>query len=217
MKLLTSPKKTISSRHISVAAEAMAAAQFALNGFDVLEQAGRARFFYDLGVAKSGGMLKVSVHGSLDGFWDLVDSYLDRKMNRRVTRADYHRAIGLWLKHHSFLTCCLVQFESEDLGGMPRIYLASAAEIAAKLHELADKLGDTALYEQFEVTNGFDGTHVTETLPASWRFSATRIKELLESPSEETTLRYRFSSAATCAECAEAKPAACVKCLPMMN
>ena len=78
MSPVASPQVQLSSRQLSAAAENIAAAQFSLYGFDVLEQAGRARFVYDLGVAKSGGMMKVMVHGSLDGFWELVETYLER-------------------------------------------------------------------------------------------------------------------------------------------
>ena len=78
MSPVASPQLQLSSRQVSAAAENIAAAQFSLYGFDVLEQAGQARFVYDLGVAKSGGMMKVMVHGSLDGLWELVEPYLER-------------------------------------------------------------------------------------------------------------------------------------------
>jgi len=94
-----SPQPQLSSRQVSAAAENLAAAQFSLYGFDVLEQASRARFVYDLGVAKSGGMMKVTVHGSLDGFWDLVEAYLEQTSSGN---ADYHRAIDRWLENHGW-------------------------------------------------------------------------------------------------------------------
>jgi len=76
MSPVASPQEQLSNQQVSAAAENLAAAQFSLFGFDVLEQASRGRFVYDLGVARSGGMIKVMVHGSLDGFWDLVEAYL---------------------------------------------------------------------------------------------------------------------------------------------
>ncbi|HWG20835.1 MAG TPA: hypothetical protein VG225_09915 [Terracidiphilus sp.] len=178
MRLVTSPERKLSLRQISAAAENIAAAQFAMCGFDVLPQAGRSRFFYDLGIANSGGMLKVSVHGSLYGFWNLVDPYLDKPARAGGAMPDYHRAIDKWLQRQGAgVTCCLVQFEEADLSRMPRIYLASAAEIAEKLHQSADRLGDSALYEEYEEADG-NGLHRVESLPAGWRFSAARVAEL---------------------------------------
>ncbi len=216
MSSLTSPH-TLSTRQVSVAAENIAAAQFSLYGFDVLEQAGRAKFVYDLGVAKSGGMMKVVVRGSLDGFWDLLEPYLERNPRFSPTKSDYHRAIDLWLEHHSSrVTCCLVKFESPELRQMPRIYLASAAEIAWKLHEITEHLGESALCEEYEIVDSY-GARRIESLPAKWLFSQTRIAELMRSPEGDKPLKFRISPAAACTACAEVQPAACVQCLPMMN
>src|SRR3954454_4860029 len=103
MSPAASPQPQLSAQQVSAAAENLAAAQFSLYGFDVLEHSGCARFVYDLGVAKSGGMMKVMVHGSLDGFWDLVEPYLDRAL---PTRSGYHRAISLWLENHGPRVVC---------------------------------------------------------------------------------------------------------------
>lgn len=218
MRVLTSssiPHKRLSSRQISAAAENIAAAQFAMHGFDLLEQGGQTRYFYDLGVANAGGMMKVTVYGSFRGFWNLVDPFLYKAPASR-TRSDDHRAIGRWLERQGAkVTFCLVQFELADLSRMPRIYLATAGEIAARLHESVEMLGDTALYEEFEIEDA-GGRHTVETLPARWRFSQERIAELMETP-ESKAIEFRFSEAATCAVCATAESAACAKCLPMMN
>jgi hypothetical protein len=212
-----SPQQKLSSRQVSAAAENIAAAQFSLYGFDVLEQAGQARFVYDLGVAKSGGMIKVLVHGSLDGFWDLVEPYLERTPQTKTTRADYHRAIDRWLEHHGRrIACCLVKFESAELHQMPRLYLASAAEIAEKLHEIAEQAGATALCEEYEVSDAY-GARRIESLPAKWRFSQTRIAELMRHPEGERPLRFRFSAATRCVACADSQTADCLECGPMMN
>lgn len=215
MLLLASPEKKISTRQLSVAAEKIAAAKFALCGFDVQEQDGRTKF--DLGIAKGGGAMRVTVYGSLDGFWDLVGSYLDAA-SPTTSREEYHRAIEKWLERHSnSVAYCLVQFESVDLDGMPRIYLATATDIANKLHETADRLGDSALYEQYEVTAP-DGSHSVEGLPSRWRFSQARVTELMEqSSSSRKPLEFRFSSAPRCKACEAAQPASCLDCLPMMN
>jgi hypothetical protein len=61
---------------IAVAAEALAAAQFARCGFDVSVQYGANQPEYDLIVAKGERLLKVSVKGSHDSSWGLAQSYL---------------------------------------------------------------------------------------------------------------------------------------------
>jgi len=197
MSPLASPQLQLSSRQLSAAAENIAAAQFSLYGFDVLEQAVQARFVYDLGVAKSGGMMKVMVHGGLDGFWELVEPYLERTPRLTPTKADYHRAIDLWVEHQdSRVACCLVKFESADLLNVPRLYLASAAEVAEKLHEIAENVGASVLCEEYEMTDA-QGERRTQSLPAKWRFSQTRIAELMRRQKGEP-VQFRFSATAVC-------------------
>ena len=215
MRVVTSlsiPQKRLTTRQISAAAENIAAAQFAMHGFDVLEHGGATRQFYDLGVANSGGMMKLTVHGSLRGFWNLVDPYVYKGAQGR-TPADYHRAIDRWLERQGGkVTFCLVQLEPADLTRMPRIYLASAADIASRLHQSVETLGDTALYEEYELEDG-DGRHTVETLPARWRFSQERIAELMQAPEVKAAMEFRFSEVPARA----ATEAACLDCLPMMN
>jgi hypothetical protein len=205
--------RRLSSRQISAAAENIAAAQFGLYGFDVLEQGVRGRFLYDLGVANADGMLKVTVQGSFRGFWNLVDPYVYKSGQSR-TKADYHRAIDRWVERQGArVTFCLVQFEFTELCRLPRIYLATAAEIAARLHESVETLGDTALYEEYELEDG--NGHRVETLPARWRFSRERIAELMDAP-EVKALEFRFAEASVCSECL-AGASACARCLGMIN
>src|SRR5687768_10543929 len=91
------------SWHVAVAAEAVAAAQFARCGFDVSVQYGADQPEYDLIVAKAERMLKVSVKGSQDGGWGLTQSY--------IKNADYQGAIEKWLLRHGARTIlCFVQF-----------------------------------------------------------------------------------------------------------
>lgn len=208
----TNPKPT--PRQVSVAAQKIAAAQFSLFGFDVLEQVGSARFFYDLGVARSGGMMKVIVHGSLDGFWDLIEPYLDRS---GAQTPNYHRAIDLWLERHSsHIMCCLVQFDSVQFDSaqlssaqpgsaqsgagqsdstevqlMPRIYLASAGEVAERLHQGTDRLIGAPVALRNAVVD------VHESLPARWRFSEERIAALMEDQEEAPRVQPLRLSAAT--------------------
>lgn len=99
--------KKVSSWHIGVAGEAFAAAQFARYGIDVSVQYGANQPEYDLIATKGDKMLKVS---------------------------DYHEAIDKWLAAHGKKTIfCLVQFQNVADDQLPRMYLATPAEIAHAL------------------------------------------------------------------------------------
>lgn len=206
-----SPRKSLSPRHVSAAAQNIAAAQFSPQGFDVLEQAGRSRYSHDLGVASPGGMMKIMVHGSMDGLWELIDPYL---VKARQRKEDYHRAIDLWLERHRHTTCCLVQFDLSNLNGMPRIYLAASAEVADRLHENTEMLGETAVPAGY---GRFGDADWEESLPRRWRFSRERDSELMSAPEGKAPVQFRISGANRCRDCAEIYPAKCIKCLPMMN
>jgi hypothetical protein len=185
-----------------------------MHGFDVLEQGVQTRYFYDLGVANSGGMMKVNVHGSQRGFWNPVDSYLYKGSQSRLP-ADYHHAINRWLERQGVKVMhCLVQLETTDLTQMPRMYLATAQEISSRLHESVETLGDAALYEEYELEDS-SGRHTVETLPSQWRFSHERIADLMEKP-ESKDLGFRFSEAAGCTACAT-QSVADLNRLPMVN
>ncbi len=80
------------SWHVGVAAEAIAAAEFARCGYDVSVQYGADQPEYDLIVAMGATMLKVSVKGSQSGSWGLTQNYLKN--------ADYHAAAEAWLSKH---------------------------------------------------------------------------------------------------------------------
>lgn len=154
---------SLTYRHIATAAKNMVAAQFALHGFDVLSQAGRTDYSYDLSVATTRGMMKIMVHGSVDGEWGLVDPNLaEVKPGKR----DDHRAVDLWLERYRRIACCLVEFDVSNLDTMPRIFLTTAAEIACLLHENVAAVGELRL-----------GRHAS--LPQRWRFSEARIAEVM--------------------------------------
>ncbi len=139
-----------SSWQVSVAAEAIAAGQFARCGFDVSVQYGANQPEYDLMIAKGNGLLKVSVKGSQDWGWGLTQSY----MAKRGRKADYHGAIELWLKKHSERTVfCFVQFGGTELDQMPRLYLATPKEVANWLRNAAKGRGDTILSEEHKWAN----------------------------------------------------------------
>ena len=65
----------LSSWHISIAAEAFAAGLFARFGYNVSVQYGADQPEYDLLVEKEDSVMKVSVKGSQDGRWGLLQSY----------------------------------------------------------------------------------------------------------------------------------------------
>lgn len=118
----------MNSRNCAVAAEAFAAAQFARLGFDVSVQYGANQPEYDLIVARGDLLLKVSVKGSQDGSWGLTQSFLKKG------KADYHGAIDTWFSRHGSKTVfCFVQFADAPDDVMPRIYLATPSEVAARL------------------------------------------------------------------------------------
>jgi hypothetical protein len=178
MPPLAAPPSKSGSWPISVGAEGMAAAQFARCGFDVLVQAGHDKPWYDLLVTKAGKMLKIAVKASDDGRWNLVHSYMGRASNAKNHQDS--GAIDRWLDMHGSRTIyCLVQFEGVTLNQLPRIYLAAPADIARKMRESAERLGEAILFEQYEWTAPSTGYSSTEALPSTWLFSHERIQELL--------------------------------------
>jgi hypothetical protein len=163
--------------HVSTAAEAIAAAQFARLEYDVSVQYGANQPEYDLMVAAGERMLKVSVKGSSDGGWGLTQTQLTswRKMNPEAP-TDYHAAADMWLARHKARTAlCFVNFREVDLEAMPRIYLAWPLEVAQKLKAARDGRGDTVLYD-------IGGTRTTPyaVVPAKWTMSGLRVKCMIE-------------------------------------
>ena len=166
-------KGTFSSRHVAVAAEAVAAAMFARCGFDVSVQYGANQPEYDLVVVRGDALLKVSVKGSKDGGWGLTQSYLES--------ADYHGAIEAWLAAHGARTAlCFVQFQGVPFDAMPRVYLAAPSEVADRLRATRKGRGDTILWENKAWTTRAHAAGTTEVIPPGWRFSIDRVDRLLE-------------------------------------
>jgi hypothetical protein len=165
-----------SSWHVGVAAEAITAALFARCGLDVSVQYGANQPEYDLIVVKGEKLLKISVKGSKDGGWGLTQSYLKD--------ADYHGAIDIWsLRHKPRTVLCFVQFEDVPLDHLPRVYLATPAEVSQRLMETAKGRGDTVLYERHAWGSRAYAAGTVETIPEYWRFSVARVEQLLESDS----------------------------------
>jgi hypothetical protein len=188
MSLFAPVRNKPSSWPISVGAEGIAAAQFARCGFDVLVQAGHDKPWYDLAVTKAGNLLKIAVKASDDGCWSLVHSYMKPAGNLNGKQSDAHRAIDLWLDIHGSRTIyCLVQFEDVALNQLPRIYLATPLEIARRMRDAVERLGDPILHEQCEWTSPDTGFTSFETLPSAWLFSHERIRELADRQADHAT------------------------------
>lgn len=167
----SSPSKP-GSWPMSVGAAGIAAAQLARCGFDVLIQTGHDKPWYDLAVTKAGNLLKIAVKASDNGCWCLVQSYLKRSGHASGSQADGNRAIDLWLDiHGARIAYCLVQFEGVSLDQMPRIYMATPAEIAQEMRAASARLGDPVLREQYEWRTAETGSLSAEALPSNWRFS----------------------------------------------
>jgi len=165
---------SLTSWHVGVAAEAVAAALFARCGVDVSVQYGANQPEYDLIVSRGEQLLKVSVKGSQDGSWGLCQSQIESKT------ADYQSAIQRWLDRHKPRTAlCFVQFKNVSLTEMPRVYLARPAEVADRLRSTAKGRGDTILYELHKWGPRAVGAGTEERLPETWRFTAERVEILL--------------------------------------
>ena len=167
----------MTSWHVGVAAEAIAAAQFARYGYYVSVQYGANQPGYDLMIDSGDKMLKVSVKGSQDGSWGLTQKF---KKGR-----SYHEAAKEWLNNHrKSVIYCLVQFKGIDDTQMPRMYLASPEDIADVLCKEAGGRGDTILYENHKWGHMAAAYGTTDQLPDEWLFTAARAKEMIDKNSK---------------------------------
>jgi len=159
------------SWHVATAAEAFAAAQFARCGWDISVQYGANQPEYDLVAVNGTRMLKVSVKGSKDGGWGLTQSHL--------SNANYQGAIDTWLARHFNKTVfCFVQFKGVALSAMPRMYLATPAEVGAWLKSAAAGRGDTILWEQHVWAKRAQAAGTTDAIPDHWQFTEQRVNDL---------------------------------------
>ena len=157
--------------HVATAAEAVAAAQFARCGWDVLVQYGANLPEYDLVAVKKPHTMKVSVKGSQDGGWGLTQSHMKDR--------NYHGAVDIWLARHAADTVmCFVQFQNVAIDDLPRVYLARPAEVAHWLKAAAGGRGDTVLKEKHVWTNRAKAAGTEDNIPARWQFSCARASEL---------------------------------------
>jgi hypothetical protein len=154
--------------HVAIAAEAFAAGLFAQAGCDVSVQYGANQPHYDLMVTRDCHSLMVSVKGSQDGGWGLIQNY--KKPDRT-----YHEAINHWQSVQLVgVVFCFVQFRGVPLGDCPRVYLASVQEIAELMRNSRNGNGDTILWERHTHQRGI-ANDVTDEIPAEWRFSLSRV------------------------------------------
>ena len=160
--------------HVGISAEAFAAALFAHAGFDVMVQYGANQPDYDLTVASDNDeILKISVKGSQDGGWGLTQNF---KKGRT-----YQQAAEEWAKKQSKnIIYCFVQFDKVKLGECPRVYIASIKEVVDFLKKARNGAGDTVLRENHIYSSGVAKGH-SDIIPAKWKFSEIRIKELIKS------------------------------------
>lgn len=180
MPIQVAPPYKSGSWPISVGANGIAAAQFARCGFDVMTQSGPDKPWYDLVVTRGGNLLKIGVKASDNGRWRLAESYLVRAAHANSKKPDIQHAIRMWLDIHGERTIyCLVQFEGVSLNELPRIYLATPAEIARRMRETAERTGEPLLYESYDWSSPESGFTSIEALPSSWLFSHVRIEELI--------------------------------------
>src|SRR6185437_4699012 len=179
MAVLALPVSKSPSWPIAIGAEGIAAAQFARCGFDVLVQAGRDKPWYDLVVTRGGNLLKISVKASENGEWSLTSGYTRKVAEINGMRTDSRSAIDMWRSGCGSRTvCCLVQFEGVAIDELPRIYLASPDEIAAAMHDTAQRTGRCTLLEHYEWTAP-EGVRHLQILPAAWHFSPQRVFDLV--------------------------------------
>lgn len=173
------PDSKFTSWHVSIAAEAVAASQFARLGYDVSVQYGADQPEYDLIVTKGDKMLKVSVKGSKDGSWGLTMKYLTKE------KADYWAAIDKWLDKHGKKTIfCFVQFQNVALNELPRVYLATPDEIGEQMKKISRGKGGTILYENHTwKRRSAAGYGTTEKIPDNWFFREERVAQLFDSMS----------------------------------
>ena len=165
--------KTISSWHVGIAAEAIAAALFARYGYNVSVQYGANQPEYDLIAECEDKILKISVKGSQDGSWGLTQSY--------KKGCTYHEAIDKWLDaHHKKTIFCLVQFKNTIPTEMPRVYIATPCEIAERLKASAGGRGETILYENHVWGPRAAAKGTIDRIPTEWQISAERLRLLFD-------------------------------------
>jgi Holliday junction resolvase-like predicted endonuclease len=156
--------------HVAVAAEALAAAAFAREGYEVSVQYGANQPGYDLVAVKGRRLLKVSVKGSQDGGWALLAGY----KRGRTWRA----AVDAWRSAQPRdVIMCFVQFQGIRRYEMPLIYLARPSQVAAHLKRGRNGHVGTCLHVERYYAKGVAKGH-TDRIPTSWTCSRIRMRKI---------------------------------------
>ena len=163
-------KVVMSKYHVSVAAEAFAAAVLARFGFEVSVQYGANQPGYDLVAVKGRRMLKINVKGSENGDWPLLAGY---RKDRTWTQA-----VDAWRSAQaSDLVLFFVSFHDADWQDMPAMYLARPREVARHLKEGRRGNVATCLHVERHFKKGV-AKGCTDRIPASWAFSKSRLRQI---------------------------------------
>ena len=142
----------------------------AQSGCDVGIQYGANQPGHDLVATRGRQALKVSVNGSQDGAWGILQAY---KRGRT-----YSEAADSWCEDQDpAVVFCFVQFDGTTVGAAPRCYFAWPREIADHLKNCRAGHGHTILFEDYTQRRGI-GVGFQNKLPSSWIASANRIAEL---------------------------------------
>jgi Holliday junction resolvase-like predicted endonuclease len=163
----------MNNHQVRVAAESFTATLFAWAGYDISVQYGANQPEYDLVVVRGDKMLKVSVKGSQDGGWGLIQSY---KKDR-----SYEEAANFWVaKHTSKTIVSLVQFKDVNLekGEFPRVYIDTPYEVGEYLKRSRGGYGFTAVREEHLWTSGV-AKGKSDLIPQAWVFGKKRIVDLM--------------------------------------
>ena len=164
--------KRMTCYQVAIAAEAFAACLLARAGCDVSIQYGANQPGHDLVATRGRRALKVSVKGSQDGGWGLIQSY--------KSGATYAEAADNWCADQDAdIVFCLVQFDEVAIEGAPRVYFARPREIADHLKQSRAGHGHTILYEDYTMSRGV-AAGFTNKLPDSWHASERRIDQLFD-------------------------------------
>jgi hypothetical protein len=161
----------MTSYQVGVAAEAFAACLLSQAGCDVSIQYGANQPGYDLVATKGNKAIKVSVKGSQDGGWGLVQ-------NHKKEDVGYHECAEKWCRtQKSEIVFYLVQFQRVSIGDAPRVSFATPREITDQHKASRAGHGVTSLHEKHAYKTGL-GAGTFDEIPARWRATQQKIDSL---------------------------------------
>ena len=161
-------KRSMTPYQVGVAAEAFAACLLSQVGCDVSIQYGANQPGYDLVATRGNKAIKVSVKGSQDGGWGLIQSH-------KAKDVGYHECAEKWYKaQNQEIVFCLVQFQGVPIGQAPRTYFATPREIADQHNVSRAGHGATSLHEKHTYKTGL-GADTADEIPTHWRATQQKI------------------------------------------